>query len=518
MGTSPTLLALWNLLLLVVLGALVWLLTWALFGDRHWRTLRRCPRCGHDMRGTDGLRCGECGAVAKSEAGLHRRQRRWWLATASFLALMSLAIYLRSAWSQSPWATMVPDRVAIWLLPRIDPAGPMSEAIDELGARMARGLLGDADVERLVERLLAGDDRAPPGSVAWLRKYGRLLERWQMMGRHAFLEGDRSGAGAAPPEPASAQRLAVVERFDRRIDRLPPVLTVASPARWIESEPLSIELVVERTWGRSAPTRLVVESLDLGSISPQILPPVDAPISLHDRSSVTARIPLRFEPVPAGVHDGAMRVRIENADADGAWSSMRTTEVPVSIAVSATLAELLAPDSVPPAGAEDFPATRNDELDATIAELLAPGLIRWARGQRRFALRLNPSADVQARLQGIALGIEAEILEDGVVRRRLRLWWPGDGRLRFEPPQENAEALARAREGDGRWTLRVRGVRELSLRAALADRTGERRTWWNGIVERPLRITDDDGEAMLRPWTILPQEPLPSPEPSPSLP
>lgn len=523
MASSPTILALWNLLAVAALGTLVWLLTWAIFGDRDGPQRRRCPKCAHDMRGTAGLRCSECGREAAREASLHYRRRRWWLAAASLLAILSLTAVLRNAWSEASWTTLIPDRVAIWMLPRIDPGGPMSDAIDELGARLVRGRLSPADTERLVERVTIGDERAPPGSVAWEIKYGRMLSRWQGIGRKAYLDGASAAGSAADADGSALGRRRFVERIDRRVERLPPILRIAAPWQWIAREPLSLELMAERPWGPSVPTRLIVESLRFGSVAPALLPPVDGPITLHHGSPVVARIPLRFEGVGPGMHEGTLRVRIEMED-DGQWRTIQTMGVPVSLVVAASLRELHGADgasgasaaaggdpraSGPSGDADDFPPIRSEQIDAAIAELLSPGLVRWARGNRRFALRLNPTPQLQESLREVAIGVEAEVLEDGVVRRRLRLWWPGDGRLRFEPPQEDPEALARAREGDGRWTLRVRGDRELSLRSAISDRSGVRRHWWNGQIERPLRVSDEEGDAILRAWTTVAPPPSP---------
>ncbi len=68
-------------------GMLLW---WALLSD-WWHAgskKRRCPKCAYDMTGASGLKCPECGTVAKSEHGLHRSRRRWRLA---ILALLMLA-------------------------------------------------------------------------------------------------------------------------------------------------------------------------------------------------------------------------------------------------------------------------------------------------------------------------------------------------------------------------------------------------------------------------------------------
>ncbi|MBX9736938.1 MAG: hypothetical protein K2X32_08425 [Phycisphaerales bacterium] len=67
-------------------GMLLW---WALLSD-WWQggaKKRRCPKCAYDMSGTSGLKCPECGRVAKSERQLHRSRRRWRLALVALAAL-----------------------------------------------------------------------------------------------------------------------------------------------------------------------------------------------------------------------------------------------------------------------------------------------------------------------------------------------------------------------------------------------------------------------------------------------
>ena len=114
----------------------------------------------------------------------------------------------------------------------------------------------------------------------------------------------------------------------------------------------------------------------------------------------------------------------------------------------------------------------------------------------------------QALFQDVALGLEVEILEDGEVRRRTRLWWAGDGsRTGWEMSQEDQEALARAEDGNSRWTMRVRGVHELALRASLQGGGARASAYWDGEVVIPLRVQEMEGPALVRPWTLDPPEP-----------
>lgn len=503
MLSSPLVVALLNLALLAVLGALVWLIAWSILGDRR-RQVPLCPRCRHDMRGIEGLRCPECGMTVRSASELLRRRRRWGLATLSLLTLLAIAFAIRAFWSQTSWTTAVPTSIVLRITPWLGTGALPADLLDELGDRVARSELSDQEISELLDRIMAGDRGAEFGSAAWVRKYGPLVDRWVNVGRRGFLQ-------AAP----TAERTAIVDAFDRRIEALPPIVSCDFPPNWIATEPLPLELLIERRWNTGSPLRITVESLTIAGAQYRLLPPVDAPIDIARGRPVVARVPLLFEAPTAtdGAVDGALRVRIDRrADPAGDGAADATGELhgagdgdagadrplPASTTVTIPLVGLRVGDDAD----APFTGAHGEEADAAIAEFLRPGLIRWARGSRRFAMRVDPSPEMRARLGELAIGIEAEILEDGVPRRRLRLWWPGRGPVRFEPPVEDPVALERAKDDDPRWSIRVRGMRDLARRAALMDRQAAPTKWWDGEVTIPLRVTDDAGESFPRAWVV----------------
>jgi len=515
MSGTPLLLALWTLVLLATLGALVWLTTWAVFGDRDWRR-PRCPRCWHDMSRATSMRCSECGFEVPTERALHRRRRRWSVALLAFVATFSLAFYMRTSWLASGWTSMLPTRVAIWLLPWSSSHRAFWDLREELGDRVLHGMISTGDAKQLLERVLAGDDDARPGTTPWQDKYGRLLDRWiasRPSRRHA-----PSGGTASSSE---------FDELESRLARLPPVLTLEPPATWVVDEPVPFEIMVRRPLPTTVAQRLVVERTTLPASPPTPLPPVDVPIQLSTSHFLMTRVPLFLAPLAAGAHAGTVRVRVENRDDDGEWREVAVLDVPIDVAVRATI-PVPPPRRAPSADSDtveggrsdasaeaeaasvgevplDFLPVTGDAFDDAVRAFAAPGLIRWADGERRFAMRFDASSTTMATLRGVALGVEAEILEDGVVRRRLRAWWTGRGGLRFEPPQEDPDALARANTTDGRWTMRVRGVRDLALRSALATHPAGRRGWWAGEVIIPLNIDDVPTTAPPRAWSVGPR-------------
>lgn len=51
---------------------------------------RRCSRCWYDMSATAGLKCSECGNLAKRDSGLFRRRTRWlWFGVAAMVAALA---------------------------------------------------------------------------------------------------------------------------------------------------------------------------------------------------------------------------------------------------------------------------------------------------------------------------------------------------------------------------------------------------------------------------------------------
>ena len=114
-----------------VAGLGVVLAIWALLWGRS-RGRRRCPRCWYDLSATRGLRCSECGYVARNEKRLFQTKRRWrW----ALLGLLVLACGSSAAVTpkvkRDGWLSLVPTTALIFASP---PAGedgnhPVSEEL-----------------------------------------------------------------------------------------------------------------------------------------------------------------------------------------------------------------------------------------------------------------------------------------------------------------------------------------------------------------------------------------------------
>lgn len=103
-------------------GAGVSLALWGLLGDRLLRghTKRRCPTCWHDLSAMPGLRCPECGKVARSERHVFRSRRRWTPAAAGMLlVVVGTGTIATPVLRTGGWMSIVPLPVRALLWPLV---------------------------------------------------------------------------------------------------------------------------------------------------------------------------------------------------------------------------------------------------------------------------------------------------------------------------------------------------------------------------------------------------------------
>ncbi len=100
---------------IIGLAALGWGLLWDPSRGR-----RRCPRCWYDCSGLSGLKCPECGHVARSERSLFRT-RPSWLLTRAGLVLLAMGPYLGFVLPRDPagegWLRWLPSTVFVFVVP-----------------------------------------------------------------------------------------------------------------------------------------------------------------------------------------------------------------------------------------------------------------------------------------------------------------------------------------------------------------------------------------------------------------
>lgn len=498
---------------LVVGFVFVVVIWWALFGDRD-RGRRRCPRCWHDLSATPGQTCGECGYAARREGDLHRPRRRLGIAGAALVALLTGVSVVHWNASEVDYYAILPTRVLLW---SISWSEWLPEDVRiELSQRISRREISDEERLNLLARCLAGDSTAPPGSPAWARRYGAFLAWWQ---RRDFAN--------------DAER--------RRLLVLPPQIVSSALTAPVNGEPGFVQLRIRDWWPPETDVRV--------TIRPQV--PGATPLVVSRAGGMDSLpIPVLIPSVGSGVREIVFEVEIarreppqEQSDAeagdtpsDGSrrrrWSSTEPTmtALPLDPALEAMpwqvieSTELRVPvQSESPLAARLEPVD-TPEIDEAMSWVFAHGISRWTGGARRYGLRFAMNATRTPETSGVLYGVEAELLEAGTVRRTTRLWWIGgtDRSAGWEFSEEDLAALDAAWTRDSVWTLRVRGRRDLALRAIaglgpgadavdldrhaaqlgpILEGTGPIR-WWSGEIELPIRLNDEIGSGPLRPWRV----------------
>ncbi len=140
------------------------LCAWAMFRDRS-RGRRRCPRCWYDMSGVPGMKCPECGRVARSEKRFLRTRRRWrWGAVGVAIGLLGAGTALVPAARSGTWVAYVPVPALNMVLSRFSKAAEKEYAAATPTAVSGGMLLS-----------MSGPGPLPPGFSAKLDRWQRLL-------------------------------------------------------------------------------------------------------------------------------------------------------------------------------------------------------------------------------------------------------------------------------------------------------------------------------------------------------
>ena len=133
---------------LIVGGILV---LWALFADRS-RGRKRCPKCWYDLTASPGMRCSECGFVARTERKLRKTRRRW---RRGVVGLFIIAVGLAGPGYREyhdDWHRLVPTTALILWMPDLEKKQP--KLYGSLESRMADDRLADWQWEWLLDRCL----------------------------------------------------------------------------------------------------------------------------------------------------------------------------------------------------------------------------------------------------------------------------------------------------------------------------------------------------------------------------
>ena len=435
---------------------------------------------------------------------------------------------------------------------------------EELLGRIARGELPRSAISAVADACCAGHDGARPGTRAWLEAYGDIVAMWLSTGESAYASKPFREARFAGTSPTRAELEALTAEQDaRRLDvrpvserliELPPIVTL-EPAPAAGGAPCIIWLDIRGflTEGGEVRVRLVPAEGALDAIGGAIASPAGAladsdarlasgrslegrdpepPLRSHaDRwirwvpsGSGASRMPVVLGRHPRardpGMHASApVRVKADVAwrhSPDAPWSSSSFVHESTSGAAgprigtgqgAETAGTEPAPSSDPEPGDVTPRGVSGADLDAAVTRAFEDGVVLWQHGDFPAAIRFDASATSGESFKGVAIGLVIDLLEDGVVRRRTRIWWPGgdpmaSSRAGWEPPEEDIDALRRlARDPDGgnaRWSMRVRSDADLARRATSAARPA----YWHGEVTLPIRARPRDEAAPPRRFTF----------------
>jgi len=442
----------WVLGVLVV-GLGVTLTWWGLFGDRA-RGRRRCPRCWHDLSHTPGMTCSECGYTARREPVLFRGRRRLVPAVLGAVAASVAATWCIEQVQHEGFISVLRTRMILLSLPMV--GGAHEGLTDELSSRIGRRKLADGHYRSLIKRCLRGDRRARPVTPLWEEKYGRLLD---------LSRGDA-------PEDID---------LDRKLLALPARVELGTRRPWPRDAPVCLDLRVRHWWTPGTACRVRVTPKWDGA-EPVII--VGSGVRRNPRP-----YPLVIErPPDAETLDFDLVLERRLPDPDATWEHIQELSINVPLAVEGPLAEVLQP-------------VETDELHEAMISAFSPGAMKWTSGRSPLRIRFDRRYTYIPSLEDTAFGASVEILRDGVLARRLDLWWSfrpelGNDNYGWLVAYEDAPLLMEANEADGRWQMRVRGDPTVALRAGPAT------SYWEGEFTVPLAVEEVQDTAPAKDWWV----------------
>ncbi|MBL9119128.1 MAG: hypothetical protein JNL80_04350 [Phycisphaerae bacterium] len=490
MSIDATQVLVWSIVSLVT-AAVLYLIVRALFRDRS-RGRRRCPRCWHDMQETPGLRCPECGSTVRSEARFFATRRHWRRATFLLIGLIVMAMVVRVQMTEENLFEYAPT----WFLTNSLPYAPSSTTdpvTEALQARIARKALTPEQIAEVGRRIREGDASAPPTSLRWQSRYGVLLQSLMAQGLDALERGQLD-------DPA----LVVLESFRD----LPPLATLTAPREWPAHEPLIVELAIDEWWPPMTYARVRVRDEHDGT---------ERIMGLDSGGAAAPRYPFAFAPIGENETQRRFSVTVEarktapngGPDPSQPWCAAHVSTSTLSLR------------RVEPIDLKPF---SGKEADDAVRSVFARGLVAWRQGWRRYGLMFDASRTGDESFDGTLLGLDIELTQGDTVRRHSRIWWPA-GRsatlARWEILFEDPEPLASLTTGSEGWSIRVRGRRDIAVRA-LASVAGVSPTatpftrYWEGDVMIPLEVRVNENASPRRRWFALPDSDLPAPSTTPA--
>lgn len=469
------------LIVLGVLGvsvALVYIAWWALFADRS-RGRRRCPRCWYDMAYSPGMTCAECGFTARKEKQFYATRRRYGVGLGAIIAATAFALFIIDQVNQNAWPSYLPTRVLLWMLPLSGdgPSSPYAEVV----MRAQSNRLSEHEMQLFIERCASGDWRMRPCDDDWIVRYGDPIDAW----RDGFV-----GNSAL-----EAPLFAIPPRLDVNMREIWPAgVPVTASVQVRDWWPAGMECRIRATphlpgatpltFYRASDTRFLRSPFAL-----QLpVPPASTTQIVIDFEIERRRLPTDVQATSASIMPNHQSETESSAHADAeplSWEPVFATRVTLPIRIEGELAQA--------AKSVDDPL-----MTDAMKRVFARGAVRWSGGRSPVRINVGLYATNHPQFNDTAVGVRAELLCDGVVARRLNLWWQAGrnapNHYGFEVNYENLDLLQHANNDDGRWQLRVTGDPLLALRA------GEAAQYWAGEFTVPLHVRIDNDLAPPQQW------------------
>jgi hypothetical protein len=456
--------------ILVLMSALIYLAWWALFSDRS-RGRRRCPRCWYDMAHAPppGITCAECGFVARRERQFHRTRRRYAIASGAILLNVAVAMIITERSMQRGFQALLPSRVLIWMLPIAD--NPRDGMLGELIYRATRSDLSEGQWKSFMARCATGDWRARPIDDAWRRKYGDLITSFRAMMIY---------------EP----------HIEEPLLSIPPEVQVTSRDAWPLGAPVTVTMQILDWWPLGTECRV--------RVAPR-LEGVDSVTVYRSASDRWPRTPfaLHLPPLDPTTQEIVVDVHLDrrrlllaeggSSEPVGDWEPVMDKRVRLPVRFEGSVET-------------SAQAVSDKAMNAAMGEVFENGIVEWEEGQSPVRFNVAAPITFSPTFAKTAVGLRAELLCDGVVARRLNMWWLGgvrqgrgdyDGRnYGFEIDYEDVALLSQLQAGDElrRWQMRIVGDPLIALRAGKAEK------YWAGEVVLPVQLSSRRGDAPPRPW------------------
>lgn len=424
--------------------------------------------------------------MAHHERELLQTRRRWGVAITALVGILVVTGWARLEILNASWVGFVPNAVLVQL-PRLLPSGQLPTwAQTELNNRIVNGQLDGQQILNLIDVLDPGED-ALGNPDDW---------RTLTLARATFCLPAELASVADEPvasaEVRSEARAKFVSARSGRLTLLTPWIDVVVPTEWPVGVP-PVAGVRGTVWGTNTEWRVRLHDDHSNWL-------VGDGMSALRRQPGFGALQLPI-PTTAGRVQATLEYETRRRDDGAAEWNPWIAQPPIVIDAV-----------VRPLDLAHLQPSDDAEITQTAREAFDFPVSIWTDDNRPAGIRFNTRAFAGADYADMLIGVVLELRENGIVRRRSHLWWPGSSLARtgWEVDLEDVQALRRLRDLASQlgalpadpegghsvpgWTMTVRGDRLMALRAMGAMSSGSHAEakirFWSGQFETPLRVSE----------------------------